>query len=51
MITGENSRPGDLDVNVTKEKKLTKRVLPASSVGGGPPMLRVAWCGACSSGG
>jgi GTP-binding protein len=23
MISGENSRPGDLDVNVTKEKKLT----------------------------
>ncbi len=23
MIAGENSRPGDLDVNVTKEKKLT----------------------------
>ncbi|HXE56645.1 MAG TPA: translational GTPase TypA [Gemmatimonadales bacterium] len=23
MITGENSRPGDMDVNVTKEKKLT----------------------------
>ena len=23
MITGENARPGDLDVNVTKEKKLT----------------------------
>ena len=23
MIVGENSRPGDLDVNPTKEKKLT----------------------------
>ena len=23
MIVGENSRPGDMDVNVTKEKKLT----------------------------
>jgi len=23
MVSGENSRPGDLDVNVTKEKKLT----------------------------
>jgi GTP-binding protein len=23
MIAGENSRPGDMDVNVTKEKKLT----------------------------
>jgi GTP-binding protein len=26
MIAGENSRPGDLDVNVTKEKKLTGRL-------------------------
>ncbi|MCX8069376.1 MAG: translational GTPase TypA, partial [Thermodesulfovibrionales bacterium] len=25
MIVGENSRPNDLDVNVTKEKKLTNR--------------------------
>ena len=23
MIVGENSRPGDMDVNITKEKKLT----------------------------
>ena len=23
MVVGENSRPGDMDVNVTKEKKLT----------------------------
>ena len=23
MIVGENSRPGDMDVNPTKEKKLT----------------------------
>jgi GTP-binding protein len=23
MVAGENSRPGDMDVNVTKEKKLT----------------------------
>ena len=23
MIVGENSRPGDIDVNITKEKKLT----------------------------
>ncbi len=23
MIVGENSRPGDMDVNATKEKKLT----------------------------
>src|SRR5207244_8370352 len=25
MVVGENSRPGDMDVNVTKEKKLTNR--------------------------
>ena len=24
MVAGENSRPGDMDVNVTKEKKLTQ---------------------------
>ena len=30
MIAGENSRPGDLDVNVTKEKKLTNMRTTAS---------------------
>lgn len=30
MITGENSRPGDMDVNVTKEKKLTNMRTTAS---------------------
>ena len=23
MVVGENSRPGDMDINITKEKKLT----------------------------
>ena len=26
MIVGENSRQADMDVNVTKEKKLTKEI-------------------------
>jgi GTP-binding protein len=30
MLAGENSRPGDLDVNVTKEKKLTNMRTTAS---------------------
>jgi len=30
MIVGENSRPGDMDVNVTKEKKLTNMRTTAS---------------------
>ncbi len=30
MISGENSRPGDMDVNVTKEKKLTNMRTTAS---------------------
>jgi GTP-binding protein len=30
MIIGENSRPGDLDVNPTKEKKLTNMRTTAS---------------------
>jgi GTP-binding protein len=30
LIAGENSRPGDLDVNVTKEKKLTNMRTTAS---------------------
>jgi GTP-binding protein len=30
MIVGENSRPGDLDVNPTKEKKLTNMRTTAS---------------------
>ncbi len=30
MVAGENSRPGDLDVNVTKEKKLTNMRTTAS---------------------
>src|ERR671928_786763 len=30
MITGESSRPGDMDVNVTKEKKLTNMRTTAS---------------------
>jgi GTP-binding protein len=30
MIAGENSRPGDMDVNVTKEKKLTNMRTTAS---------------------
>ena len=30
MIAGENSRPGDLDVNVTKEKKLSNMRTTAS---------------------
>jgi GTP-binding protein len=30
MVAGENSRPGDMDVNVTKEKKLTNMRTTAS---------------------
>ena len=30
MIAGENSRPGDMDVNVSKEKKLTNMRTTAS---------------------
>jgi GTP-binding protein len=30
MVVGENSRPGDMDVNVTKEKKLTNMRTTAS---------------------
>jgi GTP-binding protein len=30
MIVGENSRPGDMDVNVTREKKLTNMRTTAS---------------------
>jgi GTP-binding protein len=30
MVVGENSRPGDLDVNVSKEKKLTNMRTTAS---------------------
>ena len=30
MLAGENSRPGDLDVNVTKEKKLSNMRTTAS---------------------
>jgi len=30
MICGENSRPGDMDVNVAKEKKLTNMRTTAS---------------------
>ena len=30
MIVGENSRPNDLDVNITKEKKLTNMRAPSA---------------------
>jgi GTP-binding protein len=30
LVAGENSRPGDMDVNVTKEKKLTNMRTTAS---------------------
>ena len=33
MIVGENSRPDDMDVNITKEKKLTNMRSSTSEIG------------------